>query len=166
MNDSLQAAIKEAFVISPTGKVVLHTLEFRQTGVQDSVFIVQARRGINAFLEDGNEQFFLPIGFQFSLPPSTEEGVQSLTISVDNIDRTASDFVDTARNSRVPVTVLYRPYMSDDLSAPQMIPPLTLFLKDVQITGHQVVGRATFMDIVNRKFPSELYVRSRFPTLG
>ena len=166
MNETLQDAIKEAFVLAPASKVILHTLEIRQTGVQSPVYIVQSRRGITATDEDGNAHYFEPVGFQFSLPPSNEEGVQNLSIAIDNIGRVVSDFIETARQTNTTVEIVYRPYLSDDLTQPQMDPPLVLFLKEVQITAAQVTGRATFMDIVNKKFPSELYTRLRFPTLG
>jgi len=166
MNPSLQDAIKEAFAIAPSNRVILNTLEIRQTGVQDSIYIVQSRRSITAFDEDAVERVFEPVGFQFSLPPSNEEGFQSLNIAIDNVGRRAVDFVTTAMGYSVPIKIIYRPYVSDDLSAPQMDPPLVLFLKDVRITAVQITGRATFMDIVNKKFPAELYTRTRFPSLG
>ena len=164
-NTSLQDALKEAFAIAPTTKTIIHTLEVRQTGVQDSVFISQTRGGINASDENGVEHTFQGSGFQFTLPPSDDDGFKSLSIAIDNIDRRASDFIETAKGSVVPVEVIYRPYMSDDLSGPQMIPPLILYLKDVQITTLQVTGKCTFQDLVNKKFPSELYIRTRFPSL-
>src|SRR5690606_5981573 len=104
-------------------------------------------------------------GFQFSLPPSNEEGFRSLTIAIDNIGRQVTDFIETAKDYVVPVKVVYRPHLADNLTAPQRVPPLVLFLKDVQITPFQVTGRATFMDIVNKKFPGQIYTRARFPSL-
>ena len=166
MNTSLNAAIREAYAIAPTDKHVIHTLEIRQTGVQLPIFISKTRVGIIAFDEDGEDHSFIACGFDFSLPPSSEDGFLSLTVAVDNIDRKACDFIDTASQSIVPVEVVYRPYLSDDLSVPAMNPPILLFLKDVQITTFQVVGKCTFMDLVNKKFPSELYLRDRFPALG
>lgn len=165
MSDVYADAIKEAFAIAPSSKVVLHTLEIRQTGVQAAIFLVQARRNLVAFDELGVERTFLATGFQFSLPPSNEEGFRSLNIAIDDIGRRVSAFVDAAKAEEQPVEIYYRPYLSDDLSAPQMNPPLVLWLKDVQVSGPQVVGKATFMDIVNKKFPSELYTRERFPSL-
>jgi len=164
-NDSLQDAIKEAYAIAPAGKVILDTLEIRQTGVQDPIYLVRAKQGMTALDENGNALEFEPCGFQFTLPPQNEEGFRSLNIAIDNVGRRVSAFIDAAKSDNVPVEILYRPYLSDDLSAPQMIPPLTLFLKDVQINMIQVTARATFMDIVNKKFPSELYTRGRFPYL-
>lgn len=166
MNDSLQEAIKEAYASAPSDKVVLDTLEINQYPVQDPFYMVQAATPFTAFDEHGIERTFNPVGFQFSLPPSNEDGVQSLTISIDNIDRRVSDFIELAKSQVVPIIVTYRPYLSNDPSGPQMVPPLVLYLTDVQITSFQVTGKATFMDIVNKKFPSELYIRARFPTLG
>lgn len=166
MNTALSDAIKEAYTLAPPDKIVLDTLEVRQIGVQASIYVVRAASELTAFDENGIERIFEPAGFQLTLPPSNEEGFQSLTITIDNIDRRVSDFIELAKSEKVPVEVVYRPYLSDDLSTPQMIPPLVLFLKDIQITSHQVSARATFMDVVNKKFPTELYSRLRFPALG
>lgn len=164
-NDSLQDAIKEAYAIAPAGKVILDTLEIRQTGVQDSIYLVRAKRELGAYDENGVLRVFEPAGFQFTLPPQNEEGFRSLNIAIDNVGRRVSDFINAAKSDNVPVEIIYRPYLSDDITGPQMNPPLVLFLKDVQINMMQVTARATFMDIVNRKFPSELYTRGRFPYL-
>lgn len=166
MNTSLNDAIREAYAICPSNKTVINTLEIRQTGVQSPIYLSQTRTGITAVDENSVSHNFVACGFQFTLPPSDEDGFKSLTVAVDNINRVASDFVETARQSMVPVEVVYRPYMSDDLSAPAMDPPLILYLKDVQITTFQVIGKCTFMDLVNKKFPADLYLRSRFPSLG
>lgn len=165
-NSSFQDAIKEAFVLAPASKVIYDTLEIRQNGVQDSVFIVKARQSIQATDENGTVRTFLPVGFQFTLPSEDEDGFRSLSISIDNIGRSISDFIEAAKSEKVPVEIIYRPYLSDDLSQPQMDPPLILYLKDIQVTAAQVVGKATFMDLVNKKFPNELYTRARFPSLG
>lgn len=165
-NPSLSDAIKEAYASCPTGKVVYDTLEIRQTGVQPAIYLVKGQSALTAFDEDGNERVFFPSGFVFSLPPENEEGFRSLNVSIDNIGRAVSDFVNLAKSEKVPVEMIYRPYLSDNLTAPAMVPPLILYLKDVQVTAAQVTGRATFFDIVNKKFPSELYTRARFPALG
>jgi len=164
-NPSLQDAIKEAYASCPTNVVILDTLEVRQTGVQSSLFIVRGKSSIDAADENGDTHTFQPVGFKFTLPASNEEGFRSLNLSIDNVGRTLSDFIAIAKTEKVSVEVVYRPYMSDDFTAPQMIPPLVFWLKDIQITPMQVNARATFMDLVNKKFPSELYNRSRFPAL-
>ncbi len=166
MNDVWQEAIKESYASAPSDVIVYETLEIRQEGVQNAVYIVRAVDGITATDENGLDHDFEPAAFQVTIPPANEEGVRSLNIAIDNIDRRVSDFIDLAKSEVQPVTVIYRPYVSTDLSTPQMDPPLVLTLKDINITPLQVTGKATFMDLVNRKFPSEIYTRLRFPALG
>ena len=166
MNDSYQDAIKEAFVIAPSGKVIIHTLEIRQTGAQDPIYLARCRDAIAAVDENDVTKVYEPVGFNFTLPGSTEEGFRSLNLSVDNIEQRATDFVKTAKTyKRIPVECVYRPYLSDDLSTPQLNPPLILFLKDIRINEIAVTARATFKDIINTKFPSTLYTRDRYPGL-
>ena len=165
-NPTLEDAIKEAYAIAPTQKTLVHTLEVRQEAVQTTVYLVQSRRQIIAKDETGVNRTFEPCGFQFTLPPVTEEGYQFLNVAIDNINRRVTTFVEIAKSSPVPVQLIYRPFLSDDLlGGPQMNPPLRLYLKDVSVTAMQVTGRATFLDLVNKIFPSELYTRDRFPTL-
>lgn len=166
MNNSLTEAIREAFVLAPSGQVILSTLEITQGSVQSPVYLVQSRLALTALDENGVEKTYEPSGFQFTLPPSTEEGFQSLNIAIDNIGQRLTDFVKAAKSQRVPVIVYYRPYLSTDLSTPQMVPPLVLYLRDLQLNTMQVTGRATFMDVVNKKFPLTLYTREIFPGLG
>lgn len=172
MNESLEDAIKEAYAIAPAGKSVIHTLEIKQDGVQPTIYIAQSRRPITAIDENSISHDFEAVGFQFTLPPVNEDGFQSLNIAIDNVGRRVNDFIEAAKASEpvvgppVPVEIIYRPYLSDDLSAPQMNPPLVLYLKEVSVTATQVNCRATFMDLVNKPFPNERYTRERFPTLG
>ena len=163
---SLQDAIKEAYVSCPSDIFIYHTLEIRQTGVQDSKFLVKSRQTLLAYDETNTLRTYQPTGFQFSLPPENDEGFRSLNLAIDNVGREISDFINAAKSAEVPVEVIYRPYTSDDLTAPQMNPPLLLWLKNISVTDAQVTGRATFMDLVNKKFPLELYTRARFPNLS
>jgi len=63
------------------------------------------------------------------------------------------------------VEVTYRPYLSTDLTAPQMDPPLTLTLTQISADNYTVTARARMGDFANRKFPSEEYTATRFPGL-
>ncbi len=164
-NPTITEAIKEAYASCPTNRIIYDTLEIRQTGVQAPLFLVRGPLSITATDENGEPHVFKPSGFQMSLPPQNEEGFRSLNIAIDNINREASSFVERALESNTPIEVIYRPFLSDDLSAPQMDPPVILYLQDVQINAIQVTGRATFIDIMNKRYPSELYTRLRFPSL-
>jgi len=167
MNSALEDAIKEAYACAPSNDVIIETLEISHPSVGGSLYLVSQREEIMAKLETSETVTFEPTGFKFTLPAAGENGRQDLELSIDNVDRRISEFINLAKDyPGQPVTVVYRPYLSSDLSAPQMSPPLTLTLRDISITVFQVSGRATFADLINLKFPSDYYTRKRFPGLG
>ena len=166
MNTALTEAIKEAYALAPSNIVVIETLELTHPSVGGSLYMVQDRVPLTLTLETGKSVEFEPVPFRFTLPSAGENGRQELRLAIDNIDRRVSDFVNQAKDYPEPVKVIYRPYLSNDFTKPQMNPPLSLSLQQISMTVVEVSGRATFADILNKKFPSELYTRRRFPSLG
>lgn len=165
-NDTLEQALKEAYASAPSNIAVLETLEIHHPSVGDVVRLVRNREDITALLETEEEVTFEAAAFALSLPAAGENGLQEITVKIDNVDRRVSDFLLTAKDYDTPVRLIYRPYLSNDLSQPQMNPPLELYLTDVNVTVFEVTGKATFADIINKKFPSDYYTRDRFPSLG
>lgn len=165
MDNTLSEALKEAYAVAPNVRVY-ETLEIRHESIEDPIYIVQDFRALTATLETSEEVIFSPVWFNFNLPTASENGRQDLTLAIDNIDRIVSDFITLAKDYATPVTIIYRPYLSTDLTQPQRDPPLTLVLQDVNINTMQVSGKATFADVVNKKWPTEYYTRARFPSLG
>ena len=167
MNNSLNDAIKEAYALAPSTTTVLDTIEISHPSVEGgSLYLVRAIEPLTLTLETGAQKIFEPVGFQFTLPAAGENGRQDMQISIDNVDRRISDFIEKAKNYYEPVKVTYRPYLSSDLTTPQMNPPLVLSLQDVSVTVQAVSGRASFADVLNQKFPKEYYTRKRFPSLA
>ena len=165
-NQALTEALKEAYALAPTEIVILHTLQLSHPSLTEDLFLVQDIVEHDFTLEDLSIETFEPVGFRFALPPIGDQGLQELTISIDNTDRRITDFVNTIKGQPGTTEVRYRPYLSNDLTTPQMDPPLLLFLKELSITAVQIQGRATFADIINKRYPSEWYTRERFPSLG
>lgn len=166
MNASLSEAIKEAYATAPAGVIVLNTLELRHASIPAPIYLIQERAATMLTLETGEAVLFEAIPFQITLPQAGDNGLQELNITIDNVDRKISDFCRLAATYPSPVEVRYRPYLSTDFTTPQMVPPLLLFLKDISITTTEVACRATMADLINKKFPRELYTRERFPSLG
>lgn len=166
MDSTLSAALKEAYAVAPTNLRVFETLEIKHPSIGSPVYIVQDFKPLVATLETAATVTFLPVWFNFNLPTASESGRQDLSITIDNVDRTISDFINLAKDFATPVQIVYRPYLSNDLTQPQLDPPLTLILQDVRINMMQVSGRATFADVINKKWPTEYYTRARFPSIG
>ena len=162
-------AVKEAYATVATNVVVYDTLQVSHPDIGTDLFFVNLLKGITATLEaaaGGGAQVFEPVPFAFVLPAKDGQGVPELSISIGNIGKEASDYVESVKDTHKPVTLTYRPYLSNDLTAPQLDPPLVLQVKDVQISLFTVDFRASFFDFKNTRFPNQHYARSRFPTLG
>jgi hypothetical protein len=163
------AAYREALARADTSNVMLDTLEistdFDITGLAP-VYMVQAPDEYELGLETGGTAVFEPIAFRFTLPGQNDQGVRSINIAIDNVDKRIGDWLDAVSSYDVLATVVWRPYLTSDLTMPQMDPPLRLTLSDIRRTAYEVTGRATVADIVNLKFLRSLYLRSRFPSLG
>lgn len=167
-NDAYSAAIKEAYASAPTDLVIIDTLEISHPDLPgESIWLSKSLVDYTLTLEDGvTNQLFSATAFEFKLPAAGENGLQELNIVIDNVDRRISEFMDTVKNSKEPVKLIYRPYLSTDLTAPQMDPPLSLNITDVKADVFKVTARATFADLLNKKHPLQMYTRARFPSLG
>lgn len=169
---TIKAALKEAYSLARSNEIYLDTIELSHPDITDPIYLVKDRIDRVCMLEGPVGPItFTACAFQLTLPASGQDGLQDLNISIDNVKPQGStvmspvEFVKTVKNSRTKVTVTFRPYLATDLSQPQMDPPLSLALSDVQVKSGQVTGRCSFADIVNMSFGTELYIRSRFPSL-
>lgn len=167
MTSTWSEAIKEAYASAPSGVVILNTLELSHPSIVDSIYLVQDYTDHECTLEDGvTVVTFRKAPFRFVLPSTGSNGLQELNIAIDNVDQAVSDFLQDITGDPAPVTVKYRSYLSTDKTEPQNGVPLVLFMSDIQVTPVEVVGRASFADIINRQFLSTTYTVSRFPGLA
>ena len=165
---TLQAAIQEAYACATTNVVVLETIEISNPGLPDSVFLVKDLVDHSMNLETGELVTFKAMPFKLVLPKMDADGLQELSITVDNVDRSVSEYLRLVKSLPTPTKVKYRPYLSTDKSTPQMNPPLTLYVVDSSVTTFEVRMRASFLNYLNKKFPTpnQYYTRGRFPSLG
>lgn len=177
-DSSLSAALKEAYAAAPQNVVVLHTLELRHPSFIDDVGqpialrVVMDHADLEAKLEDDAPQnageYVTFINFSFDMqPPNVEEvATPELVVTIDNVSREIEDNIAYAVASPYPVGITYRPYLSTDLTQPQMDPPLHLTSQGaIEVDDFRVTMRATFGDMANRQFPNEDYTVERFPGL-
>lgn len=176
-NDHLNAAIREAYASAPSDVVILHTLELRHPDFSDdlgkavAVRLVRDHQDLSAKLEataplNPDEYVtFIAMGFDLELPTVDTSPVPEITITIDNVSRELIKHLDAAVESAEKIEITYRPYLSNDLSGPQMDPPITLILTEVEADVSRVIGRARMLDIGNKSFPSETYTATRFPGL-
>lgn len=163
MNSNLHPALVEAYAVAPASVAQVHTLVVYHPSMSDKLYLVQGFRH-QSMKVDGVFQNFRACAFEFTLPATTDGGLQELTVTIDNVNNRVSDFCEAAMEFPAPVEIYYRPYLSNDLNTPLMDPPLRLFLKNITVSETQCTGQATQVDFNNLKFPTEIY-DSEFPPL-
>jgi len=169
MNDDYSDAIKEIATLSPSNAVMLETLSIWHNAA-GGINLVNARQDYTLYAETTGTNWvsYRASSFALSLPESSIDGTQFLNLTVPNINREASDFL-----NRIPVAttepakVIYRVYASDDLTKrPQNDPPIELTLTDISITLTSASARCAFKSIINQKYPNEYYTLDKFPALS
>jgi hypothetical protein len=108
---------------------------------------------------------FVALGFEMELPPVDTIPVPEIVVTLDNVGREITKHLDAAAISQEAIQVTYRPYLSTDINGPQMDPPLSMTLSEVEVDVFRVTGRARVLDIGNKAFPSRIYTIKKYPGL-
>lgn len=168
---ALSAALAEAYASAPADVVILHTLEFRHSAFSEPIRVVSDHVALTATLEataplnPSEAVEFLAYAFSVQLPDVGSGRMPELLITIDNIDQVIEENIEAAAGSAEKIEVTYRPYLSTDLTAPHMNPPLTLTVTHIEATVFQVRARAGFRNLGNLAFPNQDYTAERFPGL-
>jgi hypothetical protein len=108
---------------------------------------------------------FVALGFDLELPAVDTIPVPEIVVTLDNVGREIAKHLDAAAVSQERIEIMYRPYLSTDIEGPQMDPPMTMTLSEVEVDVFRVTGRARVLDIGNKAFPSEIYTIRKYPGL-
>ena len=170
---TLTEALKEAYASAPEKIITYHTIELRHPSFTEPVRVVRDLTDLVAALESnapanpGEYVTFIGCPFEFSLPGQTDQGqLPEIEVTLDAVTGELITQLDLAIQTLDQIEVTYRPYVSSDLSAPHMDPPLTMTLRDVQVTGRRMTGRAGFDNLQNERFPKVDYTTEEFPGLA
>jgi len=129
------------------------------------IFLCNDNAPFTALDEEGNEREYLARPFDIGVSIDGTNGTKSINLTVDNSDLQVSQYLSEAIKNNLPIEVIYRLYLSNDLTGPQNNPPLRVYLSDVEVSGSIVSGALGWVNLVNSPFPNEYYKRSQFPSL-
>lgn len=175
---TLSEALKEAYASAPSDVILLHTLELRHpsfmddAGNQTAIRVVRdninhvCRLEESAPLDGGQEVEFVAMAFDLELPPVETIPVPEITLTLDNVSTEIIQYLDQAVETQDMIEMTYRPYLSNELSCPQMNPPITLVITDITADISKISATARMMDIGNKSFPAENYTVKKYPGLG
>jgi len=160
-------AYKEALASVTKDNPIVETLAIVHED-ESPIYIANDLADFTAYLEDGVTQVtFLAGHFNLRFPSKDSGGVPQLSISVSNSDNIVGNYIERVKYSQKAISLVFRPYLSDDTTEPQMDPPLTLQMRDIDLSLFQANGKAVFArDLRNTMVPKEKYTRTRFSSLG
>lgn len=170
-DSTLSQAIKEAYASAPNTSVAYHTLEIYHLSFTTPIRVVRDFVDLSARLESTAPRdastyvTFVGYAFDIVLPEVSSTGVPSLQITIDNVSRDIMANLELAVTTSTPITVIYRLFLSTDLTGPQNNPPMALTIISISADVFKVTATATFGDLVNKRFPSVTYNIETFPGL-
>jgi hypothetical protein len=165
---SLSDALREAAVHAPADRVVLATYEFVHPSFTSRALVVANYANITAKTETGETVTY--VAFSALKTEGPEESDQAATplmkLRLDGVSREVIDKLDLALTSLVPIEVIERIYVSDDLEGPAVLPPARAVLRTGEVTETSVTIEAGFGDPANQPFPRKVYTRVQHPGLA
>ena len=170
-DSTLTQALKEAYASAPDNTVAYHTLEIYHPAFSTPIRVVRDFVDLSARLESTAPRdasaYVTFVGYAFDIVPPevSTAGVPQCQITIDNVSRDIMANLEAAIATNVPITVIYRMFLSTDLTAPQNNPPMALTIISIQADVFKITATATFGDLVNKRFPAQLYTIETFPGL-
>jgi|TARA_R110000850_G_scaffold101718_3_gene210332 hypothetical protein len=115
-------------------------------------------------LETGEAVTFNASGLDISLPARNASGQQDLSFAIENVTGIAQRAIDDALAQGGQVEVIYRTFLSSDLSTPAE-PPLKMVLVAADFEGASVQVTASYQDLIGYAWPRDRYTVDFAPGL-
>jgi hypothetical protein len=166
-------ALLEAYASCPPSSRVFYTLEIWQVSFAEPARVVANVGDDMAFgiepntpRDAGATVTFLACPFTAEYPEQREGQPPSTKIKIDNVNRELVPLIRAALGVRQYIQVLYREYLSSDLTEPAY-GPVEFELREVQMVGTSLTGTAMVKNLQNKRFPrlNKNYDYIQFPSL-
>lgn len=163
----------EAIASCPPSVLTYVTLEIQHPSFGEPARIVanvadDVELGIElgADFNPGEMATFIACPVEVEYPEVREGQPPSSRVKIDNVNRELVPKIRAALGFRAYIKVLYREFLSSDLTEPAY-GPVEFLLKDVQMTGATLTGTAMVAMLLNRRFPrrDKNYTVDQFPSL-
>lgn len=143
---------------------IIRTLEIVSPAWPSSVFICTGFDDVTAVTEDDRTVTFVGANIDIALAAKNNKGNQTLSFAVDNTTGEASRLIDQAVDANARVTVIYRTYLSGNLSAPAE-KPYVLTLLGGSIQGQEAQLETGYFNMIGVAWPRVLYTVNFAPGL-
>lgn len=169
---TLTQALQEAAAIAPVNRVMLYAYELWHPSLAEPVYFVNDVADLDATIEGtaarnaGIEVTFVACPLELTRPEESDTPESpKITLSRPDVAGLLKSLLDASRGSRVPWTLIERVYASDATTSPALLPPLSVELTSVTVSGSAAQLEAQFDDDANVAIPRITFKRSEYPGL-
>lgn len=156
--------ILDTFYASGGDDVRLFTLELTCPAWTAPILICNGFENQTCVTEDLRTLVFLAAGIDVALPKKGNTGGQTLTFAIDNVTGEAQQKIDQALDDEQRITATYRMFLASDKTTPAE-PPYKMTVLGGTMQGAGVQIQCGFFDLINTKWPRELYTTDFAPGL-
>ena len=165
-------AQREAAAIAPTGYAMIETFEIWHPSLAEPIYIAAnpvdfpAYKEADAERDPGGLVTFLGSAAAFTEQEENADAAAPLgSLLLPNVSHIVSQAMRQTRGSFDPWVVIERLYASNDASAPAQLPPLSLLIESVPITGTSTEMQLGYGDPADVSIPVHKFRRVEYPTL-
>ena len=151
-------------VYASGGDCIISTLELTCPAWGAPVLLCQGYEDQTCIDEDSRTLTFLASGIDIALPKKGNTAGQTLTFAIDNVTGEAQNKIDQALEAEQRITIIYRVFLESDKSTPAE-PPYKMTVLGGSMQGASVQIQCGFFDLINTKWPRELYTTKFAPGL-
>lgn len=168
-------AWEEAIASCPTDKRVLDTLELQHPAILLGG-VIRPLRMVNDVIarslgielsgafDPGDMVEFSPSAFGAAFPEYSEGQVPTCEISMDNVGRDMAGYLEAALGYNAELKAIFRQYSLTEPGEP-IYGPIEFTIRNVRVSGTRITGAARVSNLADKKFPTRVYTRARFPGL-
>lgn len=152
------------YASAPAGIRRIETLEILNPAI-DPIRVCRGWNDETVILERGEMVTFQASGIEIALPESSDNTQQTLRFGIDGVSGEAQQKIQEAIESGQQTMIVYREYLSTDLTSPAM-GPLEFTMTDGTIEAFTVTIEAEFYDLLNTAWQRRRYTANFAPALA
>lgn len=174
---TFEEAFAEAAASAPASVVFHYVLEMRHPSFLEGAseislfFVANENDSVTVTIEPDDDRNpgapveCLPVPFVASAPAYGENVIPESSITIDNIGREATKYLEEGVSYRADLVVILRQYRSDDLTAP-CYGPVRFVIRSVKVKGATVTGVAKMPNLLDRLLHQRRYTPDVFKGLA
>ncbi len=158
---AISTILQTVLASAPTDEILISTLEIQVAG-QPSIRLVHAYDDMTLGVPGQGPQVFEACSLEIALPKKDTSGNQSLSFGLGIVDSRAQNLVQIAQDSGLETYLIYREYLSSDLSTPARA-PYTMVVSGGEFNGPTLQVEASYFDLLNFAWPRQRYTAENAP---